>query len=78
MHVPYGSYPHECYGVYDAEPDHFTEYVDGIHARGAAGVADYLERYVYAPAEPRGLPGPLRRARAARDAARPRPDAERT
>jgi glutaconate CoA-transferase subunit A len=49
-HVPYGSYPHECYGVYDAEPDHFTTYVDGILARGAAGVADYLERYVYAPA----------------------------
>ena len=24
VHVPYGSYPHECYGLYDAEPDHFT------------------------------------------------------
>ena len=35
---------------YDSEPDHFTTYVDGILARGAAGVADYLERYVYAPA----------------------------
>jgi len=50
VHVPYGSYPHECYGLYDSEPDHFTVYVDGIKARGAtAGVADYLERYVYAP-----------------------------
>jgi glutaconate CoA-transferase subunit A len=48
-HVPYGSYPHECYGAYDAEPDHFTSYVEGIQQRGAAGVADYLERYVYAP-----------------------------
>jgi glutaconate CoA-transferase, subunit A len=48
-HVPYGSYPHECYGCYDAEPDHFTTYVEGIQQRGAAGVADYLERYVYAP-----------------------------
>ena len=48
-HVPYGSYPHECYGSYDAEPDHFTTYVEGIQQRGAAGVADYLERYVYAP-----------------------------
>jgi glutaconate CoA-transferase subunit A len=48
-HVPFGSYPHECYGAYDAEPDHFTTYVDGILARGAAAVADYLERYVYAP-----------------------------
>jgi glutaconate CoA-transferase subunit A len=49
-HVPYGSYPHECYGAYDAEPDHFTSYVDAILARGAGGVADYLERHVYAPA----------------------------
>ena len=48
-HVPYGSYPHECYGGYDAEPEHFTVYVDGIRERGAAAVADYLERYVYAP-----------------------------
>ena len=49
-HVPYGSYPHECYGAYDAEPEHFTSYVDGILARGSAAVAEYLERYVYAPA----------------------------
>ncbi|MGH7365210.1 MAG: CoA transferase subunit A, partial [Candidatus Rokuibacteriota bacterium] len=48
-HVPYGSYPHECYGIYDAEPEHFTAYVDGIQQHGTAGVADYLERYVYAP-----------------------------
>jgi len=48
-HVPYGSYPHECYALYDSEPAHFTVYVDGIKQRGAAGVADYLERYVYAP-----------------------------
>ena len=48
-HAPYGSYPHECYGVYDAEPEHFTVYVDGIRERGAAAVADYLERYVHAP-----------------------------
>jgi glutaconate CoA-transferase subunit A len=49
-HVPYGSYPHECYGAYDAEPDHFTTYVEAIQQRGSAAVSDYLERYVYAPA----------------------------
>jgi glutaconate CoA-transferase subunit A len=48
-HVPYGSYPHECYGAYDAEPEHFTVYVEGIRERGPAAVADYLERYVYGP-----------------------------
>jgi glutaconate CoA-transferase subunit A len=50
VHVPCGSYPHECYGLYDAEPEHFSAYVDGINRRGAAGVQDYLDRYVYGPA----------------------------
>ena len=48
-HVPYGSYPHECYGAYDAEPEHFTVYADDIRHRGVPAVADYLERYVYDP-----------------------------
>ena len=50
VHVPYGSYPHECYGLYDSEPDHFGRYVDGIKEHGAGGVARYLDRYVYGPA----------------------------
>jgi glutaconate CoA-transferase subunit A len=50
VHVPYGSYPHECYGLYDAEPQHFSEYVSGIQQHGAEGVARYLDRYVYGPA----------------------------
>jgi glutaconate CoA-transferase subunit A len=50
VHVPYGSYPHECYGLYDAEPDHFSAYVEGINQHGAAGVQAYLDRYVYGPA----------------------------
>jgi glutaconate CoA-transferase subunit A len=50
VHVPFGSYPHECYGLYDADPDHFSLYVDGINRRGAAGVQAYLDRYVYGPA----------------------------
>jgi glutaconate CoA-transferase, subunit A len=49
-HVPYGSYPHECYGRYDAETAHFTEYVSGIQAEGVRGVARYLDRFVYGPA----------------------------
>ena len=49
VHVPYGSYPHECYGLYDSEPDHFGRYVDGIKEHGAGGVARYLDRYVYGP-----------------------------
>ena len=50
VHVPYGSYPHECYGLYDSEPDHFGRYVDGVKEHGTSGVARYLDRYVYGPA----------------------------
>jgi glutaconate CoA-transferase subunit A len=53
-HAPYGSYPHECYGAYDAEPAHFTAYVDAVRERGADAVAEYLARYVYAPADHAG------------------------
>ena len=47
---PFGSFPHECYGLYEADVEHFDEYVAGITARGGAAVAEYLERYMYAPA----------------------------
>jgi glutaconate CoA-transferase subunit A len=50
VHVPHGAYPHECYGLYDAEPDHFGAYVEGINARGSAAVQEYLDRYVHGPA----------------------------
>jgi glutaconate CoA-transferase subunit A len=50
VHAPYGAYPHECYGRYDAELDHFTAYVAAVKEGGSAGVARYLDRYVYGPA----------------------------
>ena len=50
IHVPFGSYPHECYGLYEADYDHFAEYTAAIDARGPRAVIDYLERFVYAPA----------------------------
>jgi len=49
VHVPFGSYPHECYGLYEADVEHFDEYAKGIDARGAESVSDYLGRYAYAP-----------------------------
>jgi glutaconate CoA-transferase subunit A len=50
VHVPWGAYPHECYGLYDSESGHFSEYVEGIARHGADGVRAYLDRYVYGPA----------------------------
>jgi glutaconate CoA-transferase subunit A len=49
VHAPWGSFPHECYGLYEADFDHFGAYVTAITARGSAAVADYLDRYVFAP-----------------------------
>ncbi len=49
VHVPFGSYPHECYGLYHADFDHFDEYAGAIASRGSQAVVEYLERYVYAP-----------------------------
>jgi glutaconate CoA-transferase subunit A len=50
VHVPFGSYPHECYGLYEADYDHFAAYTAAIDAQGLPAVAEYLQRYVYAPA----------------------------
>ncbi len=50
VRVPFGSFPHECYGLYEADFDHFGEYTAAIDARGARAVAEYLDRYVYGPA----------------------------
>jgi glutaconate CoA-transferase subunit A len=50
VHVPFGSYPHECYGLYEADYDHFGGYTAAIDSSGPQAVIDYLERYVYAPA----------------------------
>jgi len=48
--VPFGSFPHECYGLYEADYDHFESYTAAINAQGSRAVVDYLDRYVYAPA----------------------------
>ncbi|MBI4271200.1 MAG: CoA transferase subunit A [Candidatus Rokubacteria bacterium] len=50
VHVPFGSFPHECYGLYEADFEHFAEYTAAIDARGPAAVGEYLDRYAYGPA----------------------------
>ncbi|HWL96918.1 MAG TPA: CoA transferase [Nocardioidaceae bacterium] len=48
VEMPFGSYPHECYGLYDADTEHISEYVAAVRARGPAGALDYIDRYVNA------------------------------
>jgi glutaconate CoA-transferase subunit A len=43
VHVPFGSFPHECYALYEADYEHFGEYTAAIDAQGPAAVVDYLD-----------------------------------
>jgi len=47
VEVPYEAFPHECYGLYEADFDHFDKYVAEGSSQGAEGVREYLDRYVY-------------------------------
>lgn len=46
VEIPYGSFPHECYGAYEADFVHFQEYVDLVDEKGVQGVQEYVARYV--------------------------------
>jgi glutaconate CoA-transferase subunit A len=49
--APFGAYPHEVWGRYHADFEHFAEYTADIDARGVeTAMADYLARYVHGPA----------------------------
>jgi glutaconate CoA-transferase subunit A len=46
VEVPFGAYPHECYGLYDADFEHFDEYSQLTKENGVEGVRSYVESYV--------------------------------
>ncbi len=47
VEVPYGAFPHECYGLYEADFSHFDAYVAEIKVRGMGAVRDYLKRFAF-------------------------------
>ena len=47
VHVPYGAFPHEMHGLYEADFTHYDDYTNAIKARGTQAIRDYLDRYVY-------------------------------
>ena len=49
VEMPYGSAPHECYGMYEPMFDHMDTYAALTAKDPEAGVAEYLERYYYGP-----------------------------
>jgi glutaconate CoA-transferase, subunit A len=49
VEVPYGSAPHECYGLYEPLFRHLDVYAEQIRLDPEQGMKDYLERYFYGP-----------------------------
>lgn len=49
VEVPFGSTPHECYGLYEPLFRHLDAYAAQLRQNPEDGVAAYLERYFYGP-----------------------------
>ena len=49
VEVPFGSAPHECYGLYEPLFDHLDGYAAQIRKDPEEGMRSYLERYFYGP-----------------------------
>ena len=49
VEAPFGSAPHECYGIYEPCFEHLDAYAAQIRRDPEEGVRAYLERYVYGP-----------------------------
>jgi glutaconate CoA-transferase, subunit A len=46
VEAPYGAYPHECYGRYEADADHFADYVRAVGEGGVDGVRAYVDEHI--------------------------------
>ncbi|HYB15652.1 MAG TPA: CoA-transferase [Streptosporangiaceae bacterium] len=44
--APYGAYPHECYGLYGPDLEHFDAYVGAVREHGPAAGLRYVEENV--------------------------------
>ena len=49
VEVPFGSAPHECYGLYEPLFSHLDGYAAQLKQNPEAGMRDYLDRYFYSP-----------------------------
>jgi glutaconate CoA-transferase subunit A len=49
VELPFGSAPHECYGVYEPMMQHMEYYVDLVNKDPVEGMQQYLDRYVREP-----------------------------
>lgn len=49
VEVPYGSAPHECFGIYEPMMGHMEKYVAQVNADPIEGMKKYLDECVYGP-----------------------------
>lgn len=49
VELPFGSAPHECYGVYEPMMRHMEYYVGLVNKDPVSGTREYLDRFVYGP-----------------------------
>jgi glutaconate CoA-transferase subunit A len=51
VEAPYGAYPHECYGLYEADIDHFDAYASAVRDGGADAARRYVAEHVDSTAD---------------------------
>jgi glutaconate CoA-transferase subunit A len=44
--IPHGSYPSECWGLYEADFDHFAKFAERTNEKGIEGARQYANEYV--------------------------------
>ena len=49
VEVPFGCFPHECYGEYEPLFGHIDKYVKIMMGEGPDGVKEYMDTYVHGP-----------------------------
>ncbi len=49
VEAPFGSLPHECYGLYEPDFNHMDMYVKLMMGKTVDGVKEYLDKYFYSP-----------------------------
>jgi glutaconate CoA-transferase subunit A len=49
VEVPFGAYPHECHGRYEADFAHFDAYTELVNTGGVEGVERYLDEHLRGP-----------------------------
>lgn len=49
VEVPFGSAPHECYGLYEPLMTHMQHYVGLANSHSTKGISTYIDDYIHAP-----------------------------